>query len=228
MAAATLPMVLSGLVGLYVFLRLLLHATQDPNEPPTIETAIPFLAPVIGMVREKSRYYPRLRCGRQGPFHQPRAYADCRCRDKHRLPIYTLRMPFSRMYVVNTPELIPALQRNWRTISFAAVAADAGTVLGMSQESREMMHSSLLDENGFMLSAMKRIASAMAPGEDLNTMDRRAIEILSQETERLRAKGTSKVGLWEWTRQVMVVSTTEAVWGPKNPYRNKAVTEAWG
>ena len=55
----------SGVVGViastYLFLRLLLRLTQDAKEPPAILTALPFVSPLLGMVREKSRFHIRLR-----------------------------------------------------------------------------------------------------------------------------------------------------------------------
>ena len=56
------------------------------------------------------------------------------------------------MYVVNATELIPALQKHWRTISFAAIAADAGSVVGMSKEAVKIMHQDLTSEHGFSVS----------------------------------------------------------------------------
>jgi len=54
-------LVLGGLVATCIFLRFLLSATQDAKEPPAILTGIPFVQPLIGMIREKSRFYIRLR-----------------------------------------------------------------------------------------------------------------------------------------------------------------------
>ncbi|KAK3897051.1 cholesterol 7-alpha-monooxygenase [Staphylotrichum tortipilum] len=51
-----------------------------------------------------------------------------------RLPIYTLRLPFQRIYVVNSTALIPPLQRQWRYVSFGAIVIDAGSAVGMSKE----------------------------------------------------------------------------------------------
>ncbi|KAK4247613.1 cytochrome P450 [Corynascus novoguineensis] len=217
--AFTVSLVLGGLAATYVFLRILLNLTQDAREPPAILTNIPFIQPLIGMVREKERFYVRLR-------------------DETRLPIYTLRLPFQRIYIVNATELIPVTQKQWRVISFASIAADAGNVCGMSRGALEVMKRDLTSEHGFSLSWPKHIMPAMAPGPDLDAINRRAIEIYVDEMARLRAQtaqgGTETtanpklvVGLREWSRRMMVQSTTEAVWGPQNPYRDPAVAEAW-
>lgn len=132
------------------------------------------------------------------------------------------------MYVVNTTELIPALQKQWRTVSFAALAADAGYLVGLSKEGNEMLHRDLTSEHGFSLTWPKYIMSAMGPGEDLDSINRKSVEIFSEDMDRLRAEGAPiRTGLWEWAREIMVKSTTEAVWGPENPYRDAAVAQAW-
>jgi cytochrome P450 len=210
--APTINLVLGGLAATYLFLRFLLALTQDAREPPAILTDVPFLQPLAGMIREKSRFHIRLR-------------------DSYRLPIYTLRLPFQRIYIVNATELIPLLQKQWRVISFAAIAADAGNVVGMSREAVEVMKRDLTSEHGFSASWPKYIMPAMAPGPDLDAINRRSIEVYAEEMDRLRVQATGgkgvRVGLWEWTRRIMVSSTSEAVWGPQNPFRDPVVADAW-
>ena len=131
------------------------------------------------------------------------------------------------MYIVNSTELIPMLQKQWRTVSFAAIAADAGIAVGMSKEAVRIMHENLTSEHGFSVSWPRFIVPAMSPGKDLDAINRRSIEVLAGEMKALNAKGTAGLGLSQWSRQTMVTATTEAVWGPQNPYRDPAVVEAW-
>lgn len=58
---AAVVSLLAGLVALYLGLRQWLWATQDPREPPVLETKIPFVTPVVGALKEKTGYYDRLR-----------------------------------------------------------------------------------------------------------------------------------------------------------------------
>lgn len=46
---------------LYLSLHLVLNITQDKREPPAIATSIPFLSPILGMSRKKSKFYIELR-----------------------------------------------------------------------------------------------------------------------------------------------------------------------
>jgi hypothetical protein len=57
----TLTLVLLILPVFYIGLSLLLHLTQDPQEPPVVDTILPFLSPMLGMVRKKTKYYVELR-----------------------------------------------------------------------------------------------------------------------------------------------------------------------
>jgi hypothetical protein len=50
-----------AVIAIYVAFQLLLHFTQDKREPPSLATTIPFLSPIIGMSRKKTKYYIELR-----------------------------------------------------------------------------------------------------------------------------------------------------------------------
>ena len=47
------------LAALYVTLQVYIRATQDAREPPVVETALPFITPIIGL--QKHTYYAYLR-----------------------------------------------------------------------------------------------------------------------------------------------------------------------
>lgn len=45
----------------YLFLKALVHLTQDPKEPPMVAGKIPFVIPAIALATEKANYSVRLR-----------------------------------------------------------------------------------------------------------------------------------------------------------------------
>lgn len=112
-------------------------------------------------------------------------------------------------------------------MSFAAIAADAGSAVGMSKHAVKLMHQDLTSEHSFSLSWPRYIMPALSPGKELDEMNRISLAILADELRGLGKTGTTRVGLSRWSRDAMVASTTEAVWGPENPYRDPAVAEAW-
>jgi hypothetical protein len=132
------------------------------------------------------------------------------------------------MYVVNSPDLIPSLQKQWRTVSLSAISADAGYAVGMSKEAVKVMHQDLDSEHSFGNSWPQFILPAMGPGKYLDDINRRAIEVLVDEMGSLDGnKVDERLCLSQWTRQVMVTATSEAIWGPKNPFRDPIVAKAW-
>ncbi|KAK8078435.1 cytochrome P450 [Apiospora saccharicola] len=207
--ASIITIALGILATTYCFFHFLLYATQDPREPRAILTTVPFLHPLVRMIKEKSGLHLRL--------HQ-----------EYGLPIYTLRLPFQRIYVVNDTSLIPVLQKHWRTISFAALTASSGAVCGMSEHSARVMNHDLKNEEGFSISWPRYIAPSLAPGsKDLDAINRKSVEVFSAELARQRAQGPKTTGLVEWSKHLMIRSTTEAIYGPSNPYKENAIAEAW-
>lgn len=58
---ASLAAILAGLLGLYLVLRQVLWLTQDAREPPAVATRIPFITPMIGVFKHKSKYTVHMR-----------------------------------------------------------------------------------------------------------------------------------------------------------------------
>lgn len=58
---STLALVLGSVGAAYVFLSALLHFTQDSKEPPPIETTIPFISPLLGLIPGMQRFFVKLR-----------------------------------------------------------------------------------------------------------------------------------------------------------------------
>jgi hypothetical protein len=52
---------LGGVAASYVFLWALLHLTQDNKEPPVVSSSIPFISPILGMIRWSMDFYPHMR-----------------------------------------------------------------------------------------------------------------------------------------------------------------------
>lgn len=45
----------------YTLLQLVLDLTQDAREPPVAKRSIPFVSPIIGMIKHKTFYYNHIR-----------------------------------------------------------------------------------------------------------------------------------------------------------------------
>ncbi|KXX74860.1 Cholesterol 7-alpha-monooxygenase [Madurella mycetomatis] len=208
---STLAVAGAWLVAVYIFLRALLSFTQDPREPQTIENGIPFLSPILAMMSKKAKFYSEMR-------------------DKYHLPIYTLRMPGSRIYVVNSTSLIPVVQRQFRVLSFNALEASiAQDVLGVSKPVHEIISRDVSRDEGYLMSFPKYIHPAVHAGPHLDAMNKKAVEVLADSLDK-HAKnpdGSLRVKMFQWIRHELMLATTDSVYGPHNPFRDPKMEEAW-
>ncbi|KAI0902868.1 hypothetical protein F4823DRAFT_361451 [Ustulina deusta] len=74
---------------------------------------------------------------------------------------------------------------------------------------------------------VQRITPILGPGEDLDTINRRSIELFLDELRKLAAHGKTRLGLWEWTQESVLTATSESIYGPQNPFRDPETQKAW-
>jgi hypothetical protein len=213
---------------LFLGLQMLLRLTQDSKEPKAIETTIPFAGPIIAMIRYKADVYERLRFVASSRDSNCIASANSEPRDKFGLPIYTLRMPGARIYVVNSTNLIPVIQRQFRTIAFTPWAARAFKyAMGGSKTAKDIMEVDMTEDHGYLMSFDTAIHPTVSPGPALDAMNRASVQAVTASLDRLRRQSPITVDMYKWIRHEVLLATTNAVYGPMNPYRNPAVEEAW-
>lgn len=150
-------------------------------------------------------------------------------RDKYpNLPIYTLRLPGARLYIVNSTNLIPVVQRQWRTLLFPPVSARASEVaMGGSKEALAIIRDDMVTESGFMHAFIKAVHPALSSGSALDELNGNALETITSSLDEITAHGPKKVNMFEWVRHELLMATTDSVYGPRNPLRDPANEAAW-
>ncbi|TVY68970.1 Cholesterol 7-alpha-monooxygenase [Lachnellula suecica] len=190
-------------------LHLFLRYTQDAREPPMASTIFPFIGPMINLSRKKTKYYVGLR-------------------DKYNLPIYTLRLPGSRLYIVNSISLISAVQRQFKTLAFPPLEAKFTTsICGTSKIAHDILNTNVNGDEGFWgysVTFYKAIHTPLAPGPELDAMNRVMAQKVSASVDRLEER---VVGLFEFIRHEITLATTDSVYGPKNPFKDPAIVESF-
>ena len=149
---------------------------------------------------------------------------------QHKLPIYTLRLPFARLYIVNDSALIPIIERQSKIIAFSPIQADAtANLLGMSEATNATLKRDPTGENGHFTSFHHAVRPALAPGPGLDTMNRRSVDSLAASLAYLRARQTpsTTVSLFAWVQHEIIMATTDAEYGPANPFRDPEFEKAW-
>jgi hypothetical protein len=150
-------------------------------------------------------------------------------RDKYGLPIYTLRMPGQRIYVVNSLSLIPPLQRQIKTIAFAPIEAQAAaTVMGVGPAGNAIIGSNkMFERESYLSTFVPSTHPALSPGPGLDAINGAAIRYISKSLAKLSNDGRTTVELFSWVRRELFMATTESIYGPKNPFMDPVLEKAW-
>ncbi|KAI7977102.1 hypothetical protein EIK77_005307 [Talaromyces pinophilus] len=143
--------------------------------------------------------------------------------------MYTLRMPGQRIYIVNSLPLIPPLQRQIKTIAFAPIEAQAAaTVMGVGPAGNAIIGSDkMFEKDSYLSTFVPSTHPALSPGPGLDALNNAAIQYFSKSLASLGKNGPTTVELFSWVRDELFMATTESIYGPKNPFRDPALKQAW-
>ncbi|KAK8016627.1 hypothetical protein PG993_014816 [Apiospora rasikravindrae] len=196
---------LAGLVAIHVLLHRVLWSTQDARELPPVDTEIPFLGALAHIAWQGLGYW-----------------------DRHAwLPTFTLRVPFFRIYVVNSTKLIPIVQRHVNTISFSPIQVDmSARFMAVSKKTFEIISRDPMDNHGFVAGMSQTTHVGLSPGYKLDTLNQDSVQTLSGSMDKIAIKG-ARVNMREWIDKEITMATTEAIYGPLNPFRDHAVASIW-
>ncbi|KAL8808469.1 MAG: hypothetical protein Q9182_000019 [Xanthomendoza sp. 2 TL-2023] len=173
---------------------------HHPDEPPVIPSTIPLIGHIIGLIRYGGRYYQM---------------TSSRCN----LPIYTLRVLHSKIYVVTSPELISAVNRNSKALAFNPFVAQVGKrITGHDEATSKIVQHNLNGEegSGYVIDVHDRIVAALSPGKDLEAMTETFLKEVWVHLDRLEAGNV--LDLFAWTKEMVTVCSTRAIYGPANPF----------
>ncbi|KAK7994273.1 cytochrome P450 oxidoreductase [Apiospora marii] len=218
-----LPIIMGAISVVYISLLALQRLTQDQDEPKPISDGIPFVTPILNMISKGGNLHRVLSCLMILVLFQ------LAFRDQYKLPIYTLRLPGMRMYVVNSRPLITAIQGQFRTLSFTAIeAAIAANVIGVEKATNDIIGSNLGRDSGYLMRFPKYVHHALSAGPGLDAMNRKSIQVLADSLDKWATSSTpATVPMFEWVRHELLLASTDAVYGPKNPFRDPAMEKAW-
>lgn len=149
---------------------------------------------------------------------------------KNPLPAFTLDMLANKVYVVTSPELISAVRRSHRTMSFdPLVTRTVKCVGGIKGAGLELLREKVARGGGLGPETVVSLRP-MLLGEGLDQLNDTMIGCLRRSIEGLKTGVVDKakdLDLYAWCAFVMTFATTEAVYGPLNPYSERSVREAY-
>ena len=137
------------------------------------------------------------------------------------------------MYIVNSPDLMVSIQRNWKKLQFAPIASrflarichlsPRATKILMAKASLDKGDESLYSET------LKAIHTTVGSGsEGLEHMSRIAIRNVCTSLDSLAIDtGPVRLNLAFWLRHEITLATSEAIYGPANPFRDPNVEDGF-
>lgn len=135
------------------------------------------------------------------------------------------------MYILNSPDLAVALQRNSKTLSFQAYGAKfAAKVCGLSPEATKIVTPNIHGDEGstgFGAAFLNVVHSKLALGPSLNQLIRTANLGIAASVDKLDSEKPIRIDLMQWLRHAITLAATDAAYGPSNPFKNEAVEKAF-
>ncbi|KAK0617113.1 cytochrome P450 [Immersiella caudata] len=199
--------VVAVLSALYVVLYRLQSVKRHPDEPPVIAAGVPYLGHLLGMAMFGGRYVKGI-----GLKH----------RDK---PVFTLPVPFSRIYVVTDPTLANAVQRASKALSFMPLVPDiTKRVLGFDAAHDAILRKDIDPEpgqpKGVLADLHELVWSYLGPGQTLTDLSLRASRELARQVNlyaEAHDRDPEVVSLLIWIRHFVAISTANFLYGARNP-----------
>ncbi|CAL8576269.1 hypothetical protein XPA_002158 [Xanthoria parietina] len=139
----------------------------------------------------------------------------------------------SKLYVVNSIDLISSVQRLPKILAFPPIEAKfAMTICASSKEGNEIIANNLNGEEedwGYSHDVYKSMNSALAPGPGLDGMNRIMIQNIAHSLDKLKSQEGQAVviELGKWSRHEITMATTNSVYGKCNPFNDPKVESAF-
>lgn len=95
------------------------------------------------------------------------------------------------------------------------------------------MHKDIDLDDNYVSGFSRATSSVLAPGREVDIISKKALEVVTAAMDSIATDGhaSTDVGtildLWSWTHRQMLMATTDAVYGPGNPYKDPVVEKAW-
>ena len=137
-----------------------------------------------------------------------------------------------KVYVANQPELVQAVYRNNKMLSFANLAAEVVGRLSMaSKETMRILLDNVTGERGdvgYTMEGYKGMHAGLAPGPGLNQINQSIIPDVADAVTRLNpGSGAVRIRLYQWVRHTITMATSNAVYGTHNPVREPEIFHAF-
>ncbi|EMC97660.1 hypothetical protein BAUCODRAFT_33384 [Baudoinia panamericana UAMH 10762] len=174
---------------------------DGPQEPPVISSTLPWIGHLLGMTWYGPSYYQQV--------------------NTQNYPMYTLPTLNSRTYIVTSPSLVAAVQRNTKTLSFYSVIVEVTRrMCAFDKDATKIIFHNMNQEHGRDGSLMAVVHDMMnahlSPGPGLDEITSVQLQQMSIVLNDMAMEGAQTINLYAWMKHVLSVCNGYAVYGPDN------------
>ncbi|KAI1028496.1 hypothetical protein LB503_002588 [Fusarium chuoi] len=165
----------------------------DAREPPYVKETVPYFSHIYGLLKHGLRYFDLVSA------QQPH-------------PIFTIDMSGQKNYIVTSPELVQAVQRNTTSLSFSpAIIPAFRRMMGFDEAGIELIFRDAHTENGIVQKA------SLLPGteslDELCTLIRAKLLNIVNELP-----SSQTIDLYAWVQDLFMRTNNSACFGEKDPF----------
>ncbi|KAL4984222.1 cytochrome P450 [Aspergillus falconensis] len=180
----------------------------DPREPPKVHSEIPLIGHLLGLLRHGMGYFGRLAA--ENPTY----------------PIFTINLLTNKQYIITSPALMQAVQRNKRTLKFAPlVTFTAERLAGIHESGMKLLRDKEAGGAGLSAVTVHAMEKTLV-GPSLDRMNEEMAKQLCPLVDELAASAQT-VDLYAWCTHAITAASTNASYGPLNPYKDPAIENAF-
>ncbi|KAK5005405.1 hypothetical protein LTR28_007757 [Elasticomyces elasticus] len=126
-----------------------------------------------------------------------------------------------RTYVVSSPELALAVQRNHKSLAFNPIMIEAiRRMVAFDDDAMAKIKRNLNNEEGkwgLMYDTHDMMYATLAPGPELDELNLAVLDQFVDTINKFDASGR-EIKLWAWLRHHFSLASTNALYGPQNPF----------
>ncbi|KAF5001557.1 hypothetical protein FDECE_10905 [Fusarium decemcellulare] len=184
---------------LIVIIALVSRKQPDPREPPYVKERIPYFSHIYGLLKHGLRYFDLVSA------QQPH-------------PIFTIDMSGQKNYIVTSPELVQAVQRNTTSLSFSPAMIPAfRRMMGFDEAGIELIFRDAHTEKG-MYGEIHRVQKAsLLPGtaslDELCSLIRDKLMLAINES-----LSSQTIDFYAWIQDLFMRTNNSACFGEKDPF----------
>jgi len=134
-------------------------------------------------------------------------------------------MLFTKIYIITSPELMQAVQRNRALRLDPLLDLSVRNMCGITDKK---VLGLLLDTSSGGEGLVQRVMHALAPrlvGQSLDQINMRMVRRMTPLMDEMGDK--SSFDLYRWCQDAITTASTDAIYGPMNPFKDSIIADAF-